>query len=794
MKRIFPNADGMFERYHSLRDNEPYRVKREKYLMNYMRRNWRRGGRGKDKDKQDPNFGQFRAKIDSAIGTFMQVLTERPVSIKIVPRYVDKNMQKRYSEAISSAFHRHFIKPWEDRFLIDANAAFDMVMSAKAIEHWPNLKCLYSESVPVERVFPDTNAGHNVKKWNYVFIEKDFTLTELEGMLADVVENSKKMKSDIDDELIIFKEKELRAIIDHPETYTRGGQSTEKNEGAKRNRGEMTEGNRDYSIPIVFLYVKDMMNKEKKVSLYCFPAEHNVPKESPEDAKWKNIKLLYEKEGYSECISQSIANRTYLLSRNWYSCESFAEQIYLATALYDKSMSLFIRAAKRNAILYFTSDNPKSVTQLLQQIDDEVQFIPTGTQHVTTQQNTGIRDVVESTRQIMLDTENGQSLAQAPGSQNVKGYAITAEEAGIRARAQGEAEGLNIKILMSGDVALWKEIYRRAMDGADSEFDKALEAFNAEMKALNIDKEVWDFENVYFAPSFLNGASQMIRISNAQGTAQALAIDPKNPGQVQAQRDLVGAFVGIDNIDSYISEDRLPSPSVVKAGAENQLLDDTFVNPTNIPVLPDDLHLQEIPVHLQDYELKLTMAQKIMEQSQSTANPLQQLIYVNMARDLIVAQDNKGSHIQAHLQMVEPSKINQLTLDQILPVYKQLQQRQDEMTNQVVEVLKQLEESLKTSALNDEKVRHAQAINQLTEEHTKTMQQFDVEKAVSQRQFQIDRNEDKREAELISTGTKLAKEDQSAEIKLKEQENALEAKRKEAELKAAKSSSAGTAA
>jgi len=63
---IFPNANGIYERYHALRSEDPYKNKRQKFLLSYDRKSWLRGGKGPAKDKQDPNFGQFRSRIDSA--------------------------------------------------------------------------------------------------------------------------------------------------------------------------------------------------------------------------------------------------------------------------------------------------------------------------------------------------------------------------------------------------------------------------------------------------------------------------------------------------------------------------------------------------------------------------------------------------------------------------------------------------------------------------------------------------------------------------------------------------------
>lgn len=766
---IFPNADGIYERYHSLRDKDPYKNKREKFQLSYDRKPWMRGGKGIAKNKLDPNFGQFKAKIDSAVGTFTQVLSERALTVRIVPKYCKRQDVKKLSSSISGAFHRYFIKPWEDRYLIDTYASFDMIMEGKAIEHWATKGCVYTESVPVSYVFPDSNAGPDPRKWSYVFIEVNYTIPKLEKMLKLATKKGSQIPDSSDNEYeVIFNAEYLREILKNPQTFNR----IRTNERTDvRNNGEISQNSRDYNIPIVFAYVKEDFSDDMSVSLYCFPAEFVKPDKSQSTDKSDHIKYLYKKKNYCKCISNHVANRCYQITRNWWTCNSFAEQIYLCCALYDKSMSLVIRAAKRNSILYFASDNPNTVQNMLNQNDDEVQHIAADVKYITTAQNTNIREVIETTRQIMIDTENGQSLAQAPGSQNVKGYAITAEETRMRAQGQSESETMNIKMLMCGDVSLWKEIYRRALAGEDPDFDEALKSFKEELKDLNIDPKWYKFDNLYFEPSFLNGGSQSSRISNATGVAGALAIDPKNSGQEQAQRDLVAAYVGTDNVDSYITDQTEIIPAQMKAGGENEDLDNAYVNPRNVPVLKDDLHMQEIPIHLIDYELKLTAAEQMMAQADASANPVKKVLFLSMAHELIKAQDNKGAHINAHLQMVENNPLNQQMLSQIVPRYQAVQKKQDAMVEGIEKVMAALDEQMATSSLNDEKTRHAQTMNQLTETHAKTMNEIGLDKSLQQRQSGLDRNEDSRQATLAKTGIDLAAKEQQSQIALSKQEN-----------------------
>jgi hypothetical protein len=207
----------------------------------------------------------------------------------------------------------------------------------------------------------------------------------------------------------------------------------------------------------------------------------------------------------------------------------------------------------------------------------------------------------------------------------------------------------------------------------------------------------------------------------------------------------------------------------------------------NLPVLPDDKHMQELPLHLMDYEMKLSMAEKIMQSADQTQNVIQKTLLLYSASDLIKAQDNKGAHINAHLQMIEPSELNKTALQEITPRYQAAQQKQDQMSAGIEKVLKALAENMAEQDLNNEKLRHQQAINQSTEEHHKAMNDIALEKSLQQRQSGLDKTADKRQADLEQKGTTLAFDEKQKELDLQKKQDELNLKKQEIAAKAAQS-------
>jgi hypothetical protein len=754
----FRSNEDAYERLHSLMNADPYRNVREEFLKNYNRNPWVRAGK-KNKDKRDPNFGQFQSKVNAAINVFISVLTERNAWVRIKPRYVPAESVKKISDQITSSFHRHFIEPWEDRYLDEIYGSFDIVMYGKAIEHFPSPGCVYSENLPVERVFPDSAAEMNPKKWQYVFIVKDFTEGELKAM----------SKGNSDDKHYNFDQEYLKEILKTPETYAVGTSTSEVN---KQNRGEVRESGKENIIPVAILYIKDRYKGKNRVSRYCFPAEIKNY-DSSSTTKNPKIRLLQEDKGYVPGIENVVHVRSADITRSYWKFNSFARQIYLATSLYDKSMSLAIRGVRRNFTQFISTDNRESMSKMLERSDEEVQIVDPDVKFVQNQnQNQGVREVIEVMRQIMLDTENGQAMAQAPGTQNVKGYAITAKEAELRAQHTGEQESLKIKVLLSNDVRLYKEIYRRAVDlGASYEMKKSYEAFVADMKLANLPEEVYDIENLYFKPFYLaGGGSQSSKISNAQGVYNALTINPNSPGQEQAQKDLVGAYVGIENVDDYIASRPPQNPSIMKAGQENEALDNTYLNPANVPVNPDDKHVQELPVHIMDYEKKLQIVNGTIKMAVAQPNKMRKAILLSAATDLLSAQDNKGGHIMAHIQAAGVNKEGKAQLTELSSKMNSLQQMQDQMTAQLQQINEQFDQDMSESDLNSEKLRHTQAMNKSAEDHATRMNDIASFSHIEKQKGTNEARMSKQEFATQEKAQDLAYKEEQAKLKLEQEQ------------------------
>lgn len=780
--QMFPSSQSMYDRYLELKSADPYKRVREEYARNYNRQSWKRKLDPNDKSK-DPNFGQFKSKLDNALNMFMGVLTERRMFCRVIPKYAKPGMVKLISDKISEAFHRLYVKPWEDRFILEAYCARDMLMCGKGVEHWPTRGCFRTENVPVENVFPDTNAGLCSTSWSYVFIEKPFTVCELLSMKSEQDEESGKEGYDADTDTE-FNQAFLNDILKDIDKYADIPENTEAD---KDRKGDVENASKDKVIIIVYAYVKDYNKKDMPVSRYVFPAKIKETKKSSgsttgesqltangtergEKDYDKDMRFLASDEGYCKCISNHVHTRFYQIERSYYRFNSFAKQIYLSTMLYDKSMSMVLRAAKRGMILYWKTADRKSFNKLKEQNDEEMQLVDESTSHMEIRQQTNIQQMVEAVRQLMQDNENGLSMAQAPGSQNVKGYAITAEEASIRNQKQGEAEALNMKILMANDAALYKELYRRAMENDSDEYKEAYKCFKEEMEEMQIEEKFFKFDNVYFSPIYLTGGNQSSRFMNAKAIFDTLLQQASTPGQEAAQREVIGTLAGFENIADFLPDKATPEPAILKAGGENEDLDNPRANPANLQVLPTDKHMVEIPVHLADYEMKLKNASALVQTLQQEGNPFKKAVFIVMVQDLIAAQDNKGGHITGHINSVANDKRNMKMLAPLLDKFKQLQAVQDQLTETIAKIDKEFLESTQQTDINNLEIQHLSNKYKIEEEHLKTKNDLGLAKAVEQKQMGAEKHQQKMAQEADKKGLDLAEQEEKAKLKIAQEE------------------------
>lgn len=744
-------AQDLYERYHDLKSSDPYAKLREDFWSCFNRKAWVRANK-----KKDPNFGQFQFKVLAVVRTLLSSLIDRTNPIKITPLTDDK--QKLKQERISGSFHRRFISTWTNRLTGEANGMLDLVMFGKCIDHFENSSCVYPVNVPEDRVFPDSSAGVDTEKWQYVFIEVDYTVLELQGMLNSDIPEDMKAKG--------FTNREyLQEIIDNPQQYSDSKTKSERDVAihGKRSGGS----NFDTIITFVYCYIKSFKGK-KPVSRYIFPAKYKKPDESNEEKEDDGLEFVGETEQYCECISNVVKVRVIYPARSYWEITSFAKAIYLSSATYDKVMGMVMRSMRRRLSIFFKSDNAETRRKIEKMIDDEVSVVSSD---VDLMEISGlgadIRQAIELVRQITSDADAGNAIGQQTGNNSTpKGYAITANEASIRAADESEDTAFNVRILHYYDSLLLSEIYRRAIKPIGPLSKKKFDLMKKDLSRFEITEDDFNYDNVVITPGYSNAGPKSARINNAQGVLQALLFSPATEEEARAQRSLIATFVGEDHADDYVREPGKVDPAVQKAGSENEDMDSPTLNPANVPVLPTDKHAVEFPVHAADYKYKLEVAAKLIQAAIQATNIVRSMAIMDVVSGMLVAQNIKGAHIQAHLNILLKSKQNGERFKKIIDEFENSRSFHQRLLKESQKIQQDLDKKMQTSGLNGEAERHLQAMNKIQEDHATAMNNLAAKEAVQKAQIAQEQRTNKAEAETTKKATDLAFDKAKKEVDL----------------------------
>jgi hypothetical protein len=177
--------------------------------------------------------------------------------------------------------------------------------------------------------------------------------------------------------------------------------------------------------------------------------------------------------------------------------------------------------------------------------------------------------------------------------------------------------------------------------------------------------------------------------------------------------------------------------SIIKAGIENEIMSDPYLNRKNIHVSSGDKHLIEIPLHLQDIEFKLNNAIGLINNIENTPEENVPII-LDDATDIVVAMDNQSAHVQAHIMLASMDESVKGRVKEFDEKLKQLRRTEATIEQQLSITQQSRVQSNRERLVNDEKLRSLQARNQEEERHGTEKNKVDMAKSLSKFQFALD--------------------------------------------------------
>ena len=746
-KNRFSTVSDLYYRYTSIRDeiktNKIY-IAWENFTKAYERQSYSRTN-----GTSEPNFGDFHYRIEKERAVFEDLALEREQWARITPVDApDDEVKKVWSEEISHWFHEYCIKTWKKRVPNTIMDIFEMVMFSNGIEMWESPLGVYPSSIPVERILPESNASMDPEEWDIVFYERYYTMVDL----WEQVEDERKAKENGWNRKAV-----VRILKNASKTFM----DCHSDEVMRRFRtGGVSNEDADLEILLIHAYVKEYKkHKGNQISLYIFPDSQYIPSDiqSNKDKKEKSmneLSFVAIKPHFIKDFTQVIALRNHRTHRSYWGCPSMAQLIYVASKFHDQGINKAIRGAFRQLMLFLFSNDPDSQERLANLEDHEVHSMNPSDRFEQFRLSVDISQLMDLLRQVGIETDAGTGQNALPGSQNVKGSAITASEAQLIASNANSDKASSIRQFIHRDCQLVAEIYRRFVSGKtipDEMEDKMAKLFKKKMTQLEIPKEAYSFDNVIIEPVFsLNAGTAQQKIAVAQAKLQAIKQygTATTQGERRAIKEWLASLDSWANVDYYLS--RVGSIEVteqVKAGIENELLSNPNVKPSNVQVTNDDKHNIHLPLHLNDMEASLTFAESLLGQLQNSV-PAEAMIRIDEITDILVAQDFKGGHVEAHLKLLSQVESEKPMIDRYLDAINALRQKEAQLEQALKQAREQILQSLGTSSIGDEKLRHTKEMNAEIERHAATMNNIKLGERITKTQSNIDGAEEKHSQNL----------------------------------------------
>lgn len=763
-KNRFSSPSALHTMFTTIKDNQGAENRRTK--ENLIKSFDRQAQKNVRTGKLEVNHGQFTMKVMAACDSFTEFLTQSSDRFQVLLPFDVSPDTTIKENRIAAAFHKYFLKTWPDMFIEEDKMIFDLVMSGKGVHHWPERVGYRSEVVPSGLVYPSLGSSMQPKTWNLAFVQEEMSLNDLYDISFGPGAETNVSKG--------WNEEGLEAYL----TFKKATSRDRSVEG-QFNRGNTVATDMEKVITIIHCYVKEYTGK---VTKFIIPYDTSFYESGEGKKNGLNVdEYLFCKEEYVDCISHVISVRSNHTSRSYWSCPSFAELIYLSCKFYDQATNAIIRAAIRNMTLFLKSANPDQADKLRKIGASEVEVLDSDTTLEQARIGIPVQEMVQVVRQVMFDAERQTNQSQAPGSQNVKGYAITAEEAKQRALDGDRSESILLKRFTSQDGGYYSTMYRRAVKSPSHEEKKLNEAFAASLNLHGISKDDYDPDNVIILPLFSFGGSRSNKISFAQSLLSAVSVGASTVAQQKAKRELISAHVGAENADQYINDNEEMKNLVDvqdKAGLENEAMDNPVLNPSNVPVSPDDKHSIEVMFHLNDYKFKLSAALKLI-QSSANLPPAMKIALLIAGRDLIVAQDNKGAHMEAHFKYwSQDPNANKDLVNNAYGQFDELRKSQDQMQKDAESAIQEYMQSVNTDSELTIKSAHAKQMSEIEVAHAKQMNEIALGKALQQHEEGKTAKQTKVALEVAASQSlkniKVDKESQLAQIAKEKAANNLQ--------------------
>lgn len=680
-----------------------------------------------------PSFGTLHYKVRKQQSSYVDYATERNQWASIETHEgMEEGLSGQWSKIISDAFQRFCINLWDDRVSVIMLAVRDMLLFRNGVLHWEDESSVVPVSADVYHFCPCPDADAKPDKMDVVFIRKSFKAVEL----YDAAKHDESAERG-------WQRSSVTKLLNH--LCSSGGRDPDADSiWTKFAEGKINQPSMDTRIDVVFALVSEYRDGQNNLSVYIFPAREGSYPTTRSDKNFSEaadrMGFLFWKPRAIECQSRRFAILSSSPARKYWEGKSFAELIYGVSKTYDIVMNRILQSVEDNMRVYLESASQEEFDKLRRMRHRQYNLLKPSIKIAQQQIKRPVQEAAQVLRTLILDQNDGIG-SYSIGELSQTSQPKTAKQSEIDFNESLKVSSAELKMFNASNTPFMRELYRRFTtqeepvnapeDSQQMKLWDGFKRFKRFLKHHNVPDAAWKYRNVTVNSIMsLGSGSPSARLQSARLTMEALATPAASPGERLAQRDMIAAAQGIENVDAYIPRDAdfaVPEDSLI--GLENESLSDPGAKPTNIPVHAQHLHFRHIPSHIQDAVASLQAAQGLL-QNLGQFPPSDHGVYLKTIQDISIGIDNKLSHAQAHVKAASRTtdKRKQATLKQFAFQIQQVNRQQDMLDKTLMQMM-EARAAEQQPQQEPPEIQHKRTMNALIEEHEARMMAMDYQKA-----------------------------------------------------------------
>jgi hypothetical protein len=707
------------------------------------------------------NFGMMNYIVDNSLSTYYDLITERVYACTIKTKFGTLRERQIYSDHISAAFDKA-LRHCDDYLLNTEQDLLDMLLYSKGIQMKESKEGVFMEHIPADDVLVPDGTKISFCNFDVLAVKRSYSLHELWGKVKDE-KSAKDMGWDRQAVLraMMYQRKEWR------KTY-----SSDVNKWSK----DVAEGNITIAshlketVDTYIVYIKEFSGKITKCVVMRDYANALVNERGGvrSGKSEDNLKEGIKKEGflfYKHEYEDSIQNIFSVFmdsagSGMWHNVKSLGEKVFVQCRQYDFTMNAIMDAVKINMSLMLQANTPEATEKIKALVFGPYTIIPADVPFVQQRLQLPTGEATQTVQFMMLDMFRGigeyRIHERAQG-----GEAMTATQSQLDAAESAKLSGTQLKRFNNQQTIHFRKIFKwltKGLSSGEKDYEYYV-IFKEYLEEQNVPKEAWDEDNIEsIVSNMISGAgSPSFKIMAAEKTIEFTNMSPKDEGQANAIADGIAALHGRDNVERYINK---VTPNKTyneeKAGHENSLLANPFLNPADVQVQPDDNDLYHLNVHFVDMERTVSLVNENLEKG---------LISEFLAECASYKLLNQAGHVTAHIDKLSRDKRKQNYTREATARLGQIQKLTQEMAKKMQEVKNK--QQAEFDPANDPDIQKKLALAQLDVSTAQKMADIEAGARAASHAQKIEQDKEKHAVDIAGKRMKAAEEAKRAKTKPK---------------------------